>query len=53
MSITKETNWRSECEIKIECGGDEESEQDYEAYTVQITPRTEDAVADDYLSEAN
>ena len=44
---------KNECEIKIECGGDEGSEQDYEAYTVQITPRTEDAVADDHLSEAN
>ena len=44
---------KNECEIKIECGGDEGSEQDYEAYTVQITPRTEDAAADDHLSEAN
>ena len=43
---------KNECEIKIECGGDEESEQDYDAYTVQITPDAEDAVADDEVTDA-
>ena len=38
-------------EIKVECG-DEESEQDYDAYTVQITPDAEDAVADDEVTDA-
>ena len=38
-------------EIKVECG-EEESEQDYDAYTVQITPETEDAVADDEVTDA-
>ena len=38
-------------EIKVECG-DEESEQDYNAYTVQITPDAEDAVADDEVTDA-
>ena len=38
-------------EIKVECG-DEESEQDYSAYTVQITSDAEDAVADDEATDA-
>ena len=38
-------------EIKVECG-EEESEQDYDAYTVQITPETEDAVADEEVTDA-
>ena len=38
-------------EIKVECG-EEENEQDYEAYTVEITPETEDAVADEEVADA-
>ena len=39
-------------EIKVECG-DEESEQDYDAYTVQITPDAEDAIVNDEATDAN
>ena len=50
--IEEEIKNEYDTEIKVECG-EEESEQDYEAYTVQITPGTEDAVADEQVSDAN
>ena len=34
-------------EIKVECGGDDDMEQNLEAYSVEITAKTEDSIEDD------
>ena len=47
MPTVEDINNEYDTEIKVECGGDDDNEQNYEAYSVEITPKTEDAVADE------